>query len=408
VVRAVSRRNLTAAKKILNKAFGSIELTENPLEVVRHPDIDIVVELIGGVETPKNLVLEAMAHGKHVVTANKALLAEHGNLLFATAQAQGLMLAFEAAIAGGIPIIKAVREGLSANHIHLIAGIVNGTTNFIMSEMRNKSIDFATALKQAQELGFAEADPSFDLDGTDATHKISLLSAMAFGIPIQFSKAYKEGISNISPIDIKYIETLGYRIKLLAITKRMDTGIELRVHPCLIPSECLLANVEGPMNAVLVQGDIVGSTMYYGQGAGGNPTASSVIADLIDVTRLHTVDPEHHVPHLAFQPKALNDIKVLPIEEVQTSYYLRLRVTNQIGVLATTAAILAEHQISIESVLQFEEDKTPIPHNTGEVDLVILTNYAQESMMNAAITKLQQLPSVCHKIVRIRKEELQD
>jgi homoserine dehydrogenase len=363
--------------------------------------VDIVVELIGGYGIAKPLVLEAIAAGKHVVTANKALLAVHGTEIFAAAQAKGVMVAFEAAVAGGIPIIKALREGLTANSIQWVAGIINGTTNFILSEMRDKGLDFGVVLNEAQRLGYAEADPTFDIEGVDAAHKVTLMSAIAFGIPVQFDKAYVEGITQLGAADIKYAEQLGYRIKLLGITKRTANGVELRVHPSLVPSQRLIANVEGAMNAVMVQGDAVGTTLYYGKGAGSEPTASSVIADLVDITRLHTADPLHRVPHLAFQPDAIREIPVLPMSEVVTSYYLRLRVADQAGVLARLTGILAQAAISIDAVLQ-----RPAGEVQNQTDLIILTHACVESAMNLAIEQMQALDTVLAPVVRIRKEEL--
>jgi len=381
--------------------------------VIANPDIDIVIELIGGYGIAKTLVLEAIAAGKHVVTANKALLAVHGTEIFATASAKGVMVAFEAAVAGGIPIIKALREGLTANRIQWIAGIINGTTNFILSEMRDKGLDFAVVLKEAQRLGYAEADPTFDIEGVDAAHKATLMSAIAFGIPVQFDKAYIEGITKLGAADIKYAEQLGYRIKLLGIAKRREPGatnptegIELRVHPCLIPAKRLIANVEGAMNAVVVQGDAVGTTLYYGKGAGAEPTASAVIADLVDITRLHTADPKQRVPHLAFQPNAMSDLPVLPMGEVVTSYYLRLRVADETGVLAKVTGILADAGISIDAVLQREADEVSADAKVAQTDVIILTHDCQEARMNAAIAQMQALPSVLEPITRIRKEEL--
>jgi len=381
--------------------------------VIANPDIDIVIELIGGYGIAKTLVLEAIAAGKHVVTANKALLAVHGTEIFAAASAKGVMVAFEAAVAGGIPIIKALREGLTANRIQWIAGIINGTTNFILSEMRDKGLDFAVVLKEAQRLGYAEADPTFDIEGVDAAHKVTLMSAIAFGVPVQFDKAYIEGITKLGAADIKYAEQLGYRIKLLGITKRRagdaakgtTDGIELRVHPCLIPAKRLIANVEGAMNAVVVQGDAVGTTLYYGKGAGSEPTASAVIADLVDITRLHTADAAHRVPHLAFQPNAMSNLPVLPMSEVVTSYYLRLRVADETGVLAKVTGILAEAGISIDAMLQREADEVGGEGST-QTDLIILTHDCVEARMNAAIALMQALPSVLEPITRIRKEEL--
>lgn len=383
----------------------NVQVVNDAREVIANPEIDIVIELIGGYGIAKALVLEAIAAGKHVVTANKALLAVHGTEIFAAAHAKGVMVAFEAAVAGGIPIIKALREGLTANRIEWVAGIINGTTNFILSEMRDKGLDFDVVLKEAQRLGYAEADPTFDIGGVDAAHKATLMSAIAFGIAVQFDRAYVEGITQLSGTDIRYAEQLGYRIKLLGITKRTAQGVELRVHPCLIPAKRLIANVEGAMNAVLVQGDAVGSTLYYGKGAGSEPTASAVIADLVDITRLHTADPLHRVPHLAFQPDAMSDLQVLPMSEVITSYYLRLRVADEAGVLAKVTGLLAEAGISIDAVLQREADQVGGEGATS-TDLIILTHSTREGDMNAVLQQMQALPSVLAPIVRIRKEEL--
>jgi homoserine dehydrogenase len=398
-----------------------VQVVGDARAVIANPDIDIVIELIGGYGIARTLVMEAIAAGKHVVTANKALLAVHGTEIFAAASAKGVMVAFEAAVAGGIPIIKALREGLTANRIQWLAGIINGTTNFILSEMRDKGLDFSVVLKEAQRLGYAEADPTFDIEGVDAAHKATLMSAIAFGIPVQFDKAYVEGITKLGAADIKYAEQLGYRIKLLGITKRREAdaskgttaGIELRVHPSLVPTKRLIANVEGAMNAVMVQGDAVGTTLYYGKGAGSEPTASAVIADLVDITRLHTVDPLSRVPHLAFQPhtmdQAMNDLPVLPMSEVVTSYYLRLRVADEAGVLAKVTGILAESGISIDAVLQREADEVGGTTNNGQVaqtDVIILTHDCVEAKMNTAIAQMQALPTVLEPITRIRKEEL--
>ncbi|HWP20904.1 MAG TPA: homoserine dehydrogenase [Burkholderiaceae bacterium] len=384
------------------KTLGpQVELSTDLDAVARDPGVDIVVELIGGTTRARELVLAAIEAGKHVVTANKALLAVHGTEIFAAASRHGVMVAFEAAVAGGIPIIKALREGLTANRIQWIAGIINGTTNFILSEMRSKGLDFDVVLKEAQRLGYAEADPTFDIEGIDAAHKATIMSAIAFGIPMQFDKAYVEGITRLQAADITYAEQLGYRIKLLGVTKRRAEGIELRVHPTLVPARRLLANVEGAMNAVVVHGDAVGSTLYYGKGAGSEPTASAVVADLVDVTRLHTADPDHRVPHLAFQPDALDNAPILPIEDVITSFYLRLRVADQTGVLARLTGILAEHDISIDAVLQREAGD-----DENQTDLIILTHETQEGRMNKAIAQMQALPTVLQPIVRIRKEEL--
>jgi len=370
-------------------------------EVIANPDIDIVIELIGGYGIARQLVMAAIDAGKHVVTANKALLAVHGTEIFEAARRKGVMVAFEAAVAGGIPIIKALREGLTANRIQWIAGIINGTTNFILSEMRDKGLPFDEVLKQAQALGYAEADPTFDIEGVDAAHKATIMSAIAFGIAVQFDKAYVEGITRLEAQDIRYAEQLGYRIKLLGIAKRVASGVELRVHPCLVPSKRLIANVEGAMNAVMVQADAVGTTLYYGKGAGSEPTASAVIADLVDITRLHTADPLSRVPHLAFQPDAISDVKVLPMAEVVTSYYLRLRVADEAGVLARVTGILAESGISIEAVLQRAAGE-----GENQTDLIILTHDCVESRMNAAMAQMQQLNTVLAPITRIRKEDL--
>ncbi len=382
-----------------------VQVVDDARKVVANPDIDIVVELIGGYGIARQLVLEAIEAGKHVVTANKALLAVHGTEIFAAAHRKGVMVAFEAAVAGGIPIIKALREGLTANSIQWIAGIINGTTNFILSEMRDKGLDFDVVLKEAQRLGYAEADPTFDIEGVDAGHKVTLMSAIAFGIPVQFDKAYVEGITGLAAQDIRYAEQLGYRIKLLGITKRAANGIELRVHPSLVPAKRLIANVEGAMNAVVVQGDAVGTTLYYGKGAGSEPTASAVIADLVDIARLHTADPEHRVPHLAFQPDAMSDLPVVAMSEVVTSYYLRLKVADEAGVLAKVTGILAQSGISIDAVLQREADEVGGEGST-QTDLIILTHECVEAKMNAALAQMQALPTVLAPITRIRKEEL--
>ncbi|MBP6270825.1 MAG: homoserine dehydrogenase [Rhizobacter sp.] len=385
----------------------SVTVVADAREVIADPEIDIVVELIGGYGIARTLVLEAIAAGKHVVTANKALLAVHGTEIFAAARGKGVVVAFEAAVAGGIPIIKALREGLTANRIQWIAGIINGTTNFILSEMRSKGLDFGVVLKQAQELGYAEADPTFDIEGVDAAHKVTLMSAIAFGIPVQFDKAHVEGITQLQAADIGYAEHLGYRIKLLGITKRTNSGIELRVHPTLVPTKQLIASVEGAMNAVMVQGDAVGSTLYYGKGAGSEPTASAVIADLVDITRLHTADPHHRVPHLAFQHDALVATPILPMDQTVTAYYLRLQVTDEAGVLARIAGILAEHAISIDALLQRPNDgSTSAANAPAHTDVIILTHDTVEGNMNHAIAQMQSLPTVLAPIVRIRKEEL--
>jgi homoserine dehydrogenase len=398
----------------------SVQVVSDARAVIANPGIDVVIELIGGYGIARQLVMEAIAAGKHVVTANKALLAVHGSEIFAAAHAKGVMVAFEAAVAGGIPIIKALREGLTANRIQWVAGIINGTTNFILSEMREKGLDFATVLKQAQALGYAEADPTFDIEGVDAAHKVTLMSAIAFGIPVQFDKAYVEGITQLGAQDIAYAEQLGYRIKLLGITRRTTVhgkeGIELRVHPSLVPAKRLIASVEGAMNAVMVQGDAVGTTLYYGKGAGSEPTASAVIADLVDIARLHGAEASQRVPPLAFQPhtfdQAMNDTPVLPMSEVVTSYYLRLNVADEAGVLANVTGILAEAGISIDAVLQREADEVGGEGGAGgdlavaQTDLIILTHEVLEGTMNGAIAKMQALPTVLAPIVRIRKEEL--
>jgi len=396
----VSRRDIARAKSVVG---DQAQVVADAREIIANPDIDIVVELIGGYGIAKDLVMEAIAAGKHVVTANKALLAVHGTEIFAAAREKGVMVAFEGAVAGGIPIIKALREGLTANRIEWIAGIINGTTNFILSEMRDKGLDFAEVLKEAQRLGYAEADPTFDIEGVDAAHKATIMSAIAFGVPVQFDKAYVEGITKLQGADIRYAEQLGYRIKLLGIAKRRDDvgGIELRVHPTLVPAKRLIANVEGAMNAVMVQGDAVGTTLYYGKGAGAEATASAVVADLVDVTRLHTADPDHRVPHLAFQPDRLANTPILPIEQVVTSFYLRLSVADQAGVLARVTGILAEQGISIDAVLQRESGE-----GEKQTDLIILTHDTVEGRMREALAQLQALPTVLDPIVVIRKEEL--
>jgi len=394
----VADKNLELAKQVTG---GQVAVTDDAFAVVNNPDIDIVVELIGGYGIAKELVLKAIENGKHVVTANKALLAVHGNEIFAAAQSKGVMVGFEAAVAGGIPIIKALREGLTANRIQWIAGIINGTTNFILSEMRDKGLSFDTVLKEAQRLGYAEADPTFDVEGVDAAHKLTIMAAIAFGIPMQFDKVHIEGISKLEAADIKYAEQLGYRIKLLGITKRRSQGIELRVHPTLIPAQRLIANVEGAMNAVLVQGDAVGSSLYYGKGAGAEPTASSVIADLVDVTRMQTADPENRVPHLAFQPDAVSDTPILPMAAVECGYYLRMRVEDQPGVLADITRILADREISIDAMIQREPAE-----GEQQTDIIILTHIAREAQVDAAIAKIEALPVVSGKIIRLRLEEL--
>jgi len=397
-ISVVADQNLELAQRITQ---GKSRLTDDAFAVVADPEVDIVVELIGGCGVAKDLVLQAIENGKHVVTANKALLAMHGNEIFAAAQRKGVMVAFEAAVAGGIPIIKALREGLTANRIQWIAGIINGTTNFILSEMRDKGLPFETVLKEAQRLGYAEADPTFDIEGVDAAHKLTIMAAIAFGIPMQFDKVHIEGIAKLEAVDIKYAEQLGYRIKLLGIAKRKADGIELRVHPTLIPTRRLIANVEGAMNAVLVQGDAVGATLYYGKGAGAEPTASAVIADLVDVTRMHTADPEHRVPHLAFQPDALANTPILPLAEVETSYYLRLRVEDKPGVLADITRILADQDISIDAMIQREPDA-----GEEQTDIIMLTHVTKEKKVDAAMAKIEALPVVKRKLIRLRLEAL--
>jgi homoserine dehydrogenase len=397
-ITVVADKAVARARKIVG---ARARVTADAFEVVRGKDVDIVIELIGGSTVAKQLVLEAIRHGKHVVTANKALLATHGNEIFKAAQKKGVMVAFEAAVAGGVPIIKALREGLTANRIEWIAGIINGTSNFILSEMRDKGLPFAAALKDAQARGYAETDPTFDIEGIDAAHKLTIMAALAFGIPMQFPKAYTEGIGRLTQQDIRYAEELGYRIKLLGITKRAKRGIELRVHPTLVPTRRLIANVEGVMNAILVKGDAVGATMYYGAGAGSLPTASAVVADLVDVTRLITADPEHRVPHLAFQPDRLSAERILPIGEVETSYYLRLRVLDRPGVLADITRILAVGAISIDAMVQKEPGE-----GQRSVDIVMLTHRAVEKNVDIAIAKIEKLRTVVGKVTRIRLEEL--
>ena len=400
VVNRIATRTLDRARAGTRGAAG-VELCTDPNLVVRHPDVDIVCELIGGIEPARELVLTAIAHGKHVVTANKALLAHHGTEIFAAAHARGVMVGFEASVAGGIPIIKALREGLTANQIEWIAGIINGTSNFILSEMRARGASFADVLAEAQARGYAEADPTFDVEGIDAAHKLAIMSAIAFGVPMQFDKAYAEGITRLLQEDIRYAEELGYRIKLLGITRRTGNGIELRVHPTLVPAKRLIANVEGAMNAVLVKGDAVGATLYYGPGAGAEPTASAVIADLVDVTRMHTADPEHRVPHLAFQPDQLSSLPFLPMGEVATSYYLRMRVDDKPGVLADIARILADRGISIDAMIQKEP-----PEGEQQTDIILLTHLSIERDVVDAIGAIEALPTVSGKIVRIRLEAL--
>ena len=377
-----------------------IQLTENPIGVVTDPDVSIVVELIGGDTLARELVLKAIANGKHVVTANKALIAKHGNEIFSAAQKKGVMVAFEAAVAGGIPIIKAIREGLSGNNIEWLAGIINGTGNFILTEMRDKQRDFDSVLAEAQRLGYAEADPTFDVEGIDAAHKLTILASIAFGIPLQFKKAYTEGISKITREDVDYATELGFSIKHLGVTRRTEKGIELRVHPTLIPKRRLIANVDGVMNAVLVNGDAVGPTLYYGAGAGAEPTASAVVADIIDVVRVLTTDPENRVPHLAFQPESLSDTPILPIEEIETAYYLRLSASDEKGVLANITSVLADNDISIDSMLQKEHG------HENKATIIIITHTTIEKNMNKALEKIHALDVVEGEVVRIRLEHL--
>ncbi len=398
LIKAVADKDLVKARKLVG---NSAEVTDDAFALVSRPDIDIVVELIGGTKIAKDLILAAIENGKHVVTANKALLANHGNEIFLAAQKKGVMVAFEAAVAGGVPIIKALREGLTANRIEWIAGIINGTSNFILSEMREKGSSFSEVLAQAQKLGYAESDPTFDIEGVDAAHKLTIMAAIAFGIPMQFDKVYTEGISRLTKEDIRYAEELGYRIKLLGITRRTANGIELRVHPTLVPSKRLIANVEGVMNAILVQGDAVGPTLYYGAGAGAEPTASAVVADLVDVTRMHTADPEQRVPHLAFQPDRMSDLPILSMEEVETSYYLRLRVLDRPGVLADITRILADQSISIDAMVQKEPSE-----GEEQVDIIMLTHLTLEKNINVAIKRIESLPAISGKVTRIRLEEL--
>ncbi len=397
-ITTVANRNVERARSITN---NSVKHVDDVFAVALDPEIDIVVELIGGDTVAREVVLAAIENGKHVITANKALVAVHGNEIFAAAQRKGVMVAFEAAVAGGIPIIKALREGLTANRIQWLAGIVNGTTNFILSEMRDKGLPFDEVLKEAQALGYAEADPTFDIEGNDAAHKATIMASIAFGIPMQYERAHIEGITQLDAIDIAYAEQLGYRIKLLAVARKHAHGVELRVHPTLVPSRCLLANVEGAMNAVLVYGDAVGPTLYYGQGAGDEPTASAVIADLVDVTRMHTADPEHRVPHLAFQPDQLEDLKVLPIEECRCGFYMRMRVDDKPGVLADITRILADNEISIDALIQ----KAPAEGET-QTDIVFLTHETIEKYADRAVAKIEALPVVDGRITRLRIEHL--
>jgi homoserine dehydrogenase len=398
VVVAASARDLKKERAV---SLDGIALSADPAAIVSRPDIDIVVELIGGDTTARSLVLQAIENGKHVVTANKALLAKHGTEIFSAAHRRGTMVAFEGSVAGGIPIIKAIREGLAANRIEWIAGIINGTCNYILSEMRDKGLPFDVVLAEAKKLGYAEADPAFDVEGIDAAHKLTILAAIAFGIPMQFEKVHTDGISKLTAIDIKYAEGLGYRIKLLGITRRAAKGIELRVHPTLVPSRRLIANVEGVMNAVLVKGDAVGASLYYGRGAGAEATASAVVADLVDVTRTATADPEHRVPHLAFQPDRLSSDPILSMEDVETAYYLRLRAIDRPGVLADVTRICADLSISIDAIFQKEAGE-----GEEQVDVVILTHRVLERNVNEAIRRIEALSTIPTPVVRIRLEEL--
>jgi len=395
-IKAVAVRDVEKARRLIG---DRARIVQDGMQIVRDPDIDIVVELIGGDTVARTWVIEAITQGKHVVTANKALLAKHGNEIFAAAHRQGVMVTFEAAVAGGIPMIKAIREGLTANRIQWLAGIINGTTNFILSEMRNRALSFDAALADAQRLGYAEADPTFDIEGVDAAHKLTLLASLAFGIPVQFDRVHIEGITHLAQEDIAHATRLGYRIKLLGITRRRANGIELRVHPTLVPGHCLLANVEGAMNALLVNGDVVGPTLYYGQGAGALPTASSVVADLVDVTRLAAAEPAQRVPHLAFQPEAMAEIPILPMQDVRSAYYLRLRVEDRPGVLADLARILSQCDISIGSM--FQE-----PHGVDQADIIFLTHDASEGAVDQAMVQIRQLSFVRSDVTRLRVENL--
>ena len=394
---------LAAAKEYNADAIIGLDqienITDDPFLVVDDPDVEIIIELIGGYSPAKELVLKAIENGKHVITANKALIAIHGNEIFKAAQEKGVIVAFEAAVAGGIPIIKAVREGLAANQIEWIAGIINGTGNFILTEMRDKGRDFEDVLNEAQSLGYAEADPTFDVEGIDAAHKLTILGSIAFGMPLQFDKTYIEGITKIEQQDVLYAEELGYRIKHVGISRKVDNGIEQRVHPTLIPERRLIANVDGVMNAILVKSDAVGPTLYYGAGAGAEPTASAVVADIVDVVRALTTDPENRVPHLAFQHDALSDINILPIEEIETAYYLRMHAIDRPGVVADITKILGDSKISIEAILQ----KEPVG-NASCIPVIFLTQCIKEKEMNGAITKIEKLDAIDGKVTRIRME----
>ena len=398
VITHVADKNLELARTVTG---GDAIITDDAFEIVNNPDIDVVIELIGGYTLSKNLVLKAISNGKHVVTANKALLALHGNEIFSAAQNAGVMVLFEAAVAGGIPIIKALRESLGANHIEWVAGIINGTTNFILSEMREKGLAFADVLGEAQRLGYAEADPTFDVEGIDAAHKLTIMSAIAFGMPMKFNEVYTEGITKLEQADIKYAQELGYRVKLLGIAKRTDKGVELRVHPALIPEKRLIANVNGAMNAVLVKGDAVGPTLYYGAGAGAEPTGSAVVADLMDVARFYSVTNQQRVPYLAFQHESVIDLPILPIAEIISAYYLRICANDKPGVLADVTKVLGDRNISIDAMLQ----KEPADHD-NKADIVILTHVTIEKNMDDAIVAIEKLPAIVGKLVKIRMEEL--
>jgi len=394
----VADRNIELAKQVTG---GQVAVTDDAFAVVNNPEIDVVVELIGGYTVAKELVLTAIANGKHVVTANKALLAVHGNEIFKAAADKGVIVAFEAAVAGGIPIIKALREGLSANKVEWVAGIINGTTNFILTEMRDKGLAFADVLKEAQRLGYAEADPTFDVEGIDAAHKLTIMASIAFGMPMQFEHAYTEGITKLTIKDIQYAQELGYRVKLLGISKKAEAGVELRVHPTLIPEKRLIANVDGAMNAVVVKGDAVGPTLYYGAGAGAEPTASAVVADLVDIARLQGTKAEQRVAYLGYQLDQQQVLPILPIAEVHSAYYLRLRASDKPGVMADITKVLADLQISIDAMLQKEPAE-----GESEADIVILTHTTQEKIMDAAIANIEALPAIAAGVTKIRMEAL--
>jgi homoserine dehydrogenase len=401
VGRSLQVTHIGARRDHPNCDTQGVRVSRDIFEVVNDPDIDILVELIGGTTIARDVVLQAIRHGKHVVTANKALIAEHGNEIFAAASVEGVNVAFEAAVAGGIPIIKAIREGLAANRIDWVAGIINGTGNFILTEMREKGREFGDVLREAQALGYAEADPTFDVEGIDAAHKLTIMASIAFGIPLQFRKAYTEGISRITPADVHYAEELGYRIKHLGITRRTALGVELRVHPTLVPENRLIANVNGVMNAVMVMADAVGPTLYYGPGAGSEPTASAVVADIVDVARVLTADPGNRVPHLAFQADQLADTPVLPIEEVESAYYLRMTARDTPGVLARVATILSNLNINIESLIQKEADE-----KAGLIPIIMVTRKVQERLMNQALHEIEKIDAIVGSVMRLRLEEL--